>query len=142
MFIFEQTLLDIVFSLYPESETVIFPRDKNGNRSGGFLDIPPKSELGDFAFGTFSLAKVTKLAPPVIAETIAAALREKSDVFKNASILGGYVNFSLTPEAWLRVLAELSIQNKPSNNETVVVDYIGANAGKPLHIGHLCTPSV
>jgi arginyl-tRNA synthetase len=22
------------------------------------------------------------------------------------------------------------------------VDYIGANAGKPLHIGHLCTPSV
>ncbi|MEI6711811.1 MAG: arginine--tRNA ligase [bacterium] len=25
-------------------------------------------------------------------------------------------------------------------NETVIVDYMGANIGKPLHIGHLCTP--
>jgi len=31
---------------------------------------------------------------------------------------------------------------KPGKRETIVVDYIGANAGKPLHIGHLCTPSV
>ena len=25
---------------------------------------------------------------------------------------------------------------------TIIVDYIGANAGKPLHIGHICTPSI
>ena len=36
----------------------------------------------------------------------------------------------------------LSTENKEKKNETVVVDYIGANAGKPLHIGHICTPSV
>jgi arginyl-tRNA synthetase len=23
----------------------------------------------------------------------------------------------------------------------VVIDYIGANVGKPLHIGHMCTPN-
>jgi arginyl-tRNA synthetase len=32
--------------------------------------------------------------------------------------------------------------SKPANQQTIIVDYIGANAGKPLHIGHICTPSI
>ena len=34
------------------------------------------------------------------------------------------------------------MNDKSKKTETIIVDYIGANAGKPLHIGHLCTPSV
>lgn len=56
--------------------------------------------------------------------------------------MGGYVNFFLTNASWMDLFASLSTQGKAANNETVVVDYIGANAGKPLHIGHLCTPSI
>ena len=74
---FEQTLLDIVFSLYPESKSTLSSGSVSSDISVNFLDIPPKPELGDFAFSTFPLAKVTKLAPPVIAEKIAIALRER-----------------------------------------------------------------
>ena len=31
------------------------------------LEIPPKSEMGDFAFPCFKLAKVFRKAPPMIA---------------------------------------------------------------------------
>jgi len=33
-------------------------------------------------------------------------------------------------------------RRESKNNQTIVVDYIGANIGKPLHIWHLCTPSI
>jgi arginyl-tRNA synthetase len=28
-----------------------------------------------------------------------------------------------------------------NKQETIYIDYIGANVGKPLHIGHMCTPT-
>ena len=31
---------------------------------------------------------------------------------------------------------------KVLQKKTIIVDYIGANAGKPLHIAHICTPSI
>ena len=131
MSIIEQILLDIVVEAFPEATnpTIV-------------LDIPPKKELGDFAFNIFPYVKVAQLAPPVIAEKIANALKKHPEYFKDVSIMGGYVNFFLTNTSWMDLFNSLSIENKSSRNETVVVDYIGANAGKPLHIAHLCTPSV
>lgn len=131
MSVIEQILLDIVVSAFPEVSNPTIT-----------LDVPPKKELGDFAFNVFPYAKATRLAPPVIAEKIADELKKHSDHFQNVSIMGGYVNFFLTTQAWMDIFNGLSTTDKPKNNETVVVDYIGANAGKPLHIGHLCTPSV
>jgi arginyl-tRNA synthetase len=131
MSIVEDLLLDIVVSTFPEvSESKII------------LDTPPKKELGDFAFNVFPYAKVTKLAPQIIAEKIAEGLKKHPLSFKEVSIMGGYVNFFLTNEAWMDIFQNLSTEDKTPKNETVVVDYIGANAGKPLHIGHICTPSI
>lgn len=131
MSIVEQILLDIVVWAFPEvtSPTIA-------------LDTPPKKELGDFAFNVFPYAKVTRLAPPAIAEKIAEGLRNRPEYFKDVSIMGGYINFFLTNAAWESIFNELSTANKAPKNETIVVDYIGANAGKPLHIGHICTPSI
>jgi arginyl-tRNA synthetase len=75
--------------------------------------------------------------------------------------IGGYVNLSCTAGVWLDILntilcpviaTEEAIHasettgslrsSRWQKQKTIVVDYIGANAGKPLHIGHLCTPSV
>lgn len=106
------------------------------------LDTPPKKELGDFAFSVFPYTKVVQLAPPVLAERVAEALRARPEYFRDVSIMGGYVNFFLTNTAWMELFASLSTENKPANSETVVVDYIGLNIGKPFHIGHLCVPSI
>jgi arginyl-tRNA synthetase len=56
--------------------------------------------------------------------------------------MGGYVNFRLAPSIWLSILSEHKICSKSARNETVIVDYIGLNIGKPSHIGHLCTPTI
>lgn len=56
--------------------------------------------------------------------------------------MGGYVNFFLTNASWMDIFKNLSTEQKSTKNETVVVDYIGLNIGKPFHIGHLCTPSI
>lgn len=131
MSIVEQILLDIVVSAFPEVSDPIIS-----------LDVPPKKELGDFAFNVFPYTKATRLAPPAIAEKIAEGLRNRPEHFRDVSIMGGYVNFFLTNASWKDLFDALSTENKPAKNETVVVDYIGANAGKPLHIGHICTPSI
>ena len=113
MSIVEQTLLDIVVSLFPEVLNHVIS-----------LDVPPKKELGDFAFNVFPYAKVTKLAPQIIAEKITEELKKNPKYFKEVSIMGGYVNFFLTNESWMDIFNSLSTQNKPANNETIVVDYI------------------
>jgi len=59
----------------------------------------------------------------------------------NVSTIGGYVNFFVDKKLLLEDFINLSIEPKEKKNETIIVDYVGANAGKPLHIGHLCTPS-
>ena len=53
------------------------------------------------------------------------------------------MNFFLTDRVWLSFLLEKEMfSSHRQNGKTVLVDYIGANVGKPLHIGHLCTPSI
>ncbi len=107
------------------------------------LSAPPKPEHGEFCFGVFTLAKPTGKNPAIIAEEIANVLRTDTTYFTQVNTIGGYVNLSCTVGVWIDILSQVNIEwKKESNWETIVVDYIGANAGKPLHIGHLCTPSV
>lgn len=108
------------------------------------LSAPPKPEHGEYCFGVFTLAKPLGKSPNIIAEEIATLLRSDITHFIQVNIIGGYVNFSCTAVVWMDILSTISNPEmvKPGSWKTIVVDYIGANAGKPLHIGHLCTPSV
>ncbi|MDD2693999.1 MAG: arginine--tRNA ligase [Candidatus Gracilibacteria bacterium] len=103
----------------------------------------PKAELGEYCIGVFQLAKPVGKAPNMIAEELATELAKNTEFFVSTNSIGGYVNFFLTDSVWLLLFADLNQSgNKPTNQQTIVVDYIGANIGKPLHIGHLCTPSI
>ena len=42
----------------------------------GLIEIPPKLELGDYAFPCFKLAKLMHKAPPMIAADIAEKIRD------------------------------------------------------------------
>jgi len=125
------------------------------------LSAPPKPEHWEYCFGVFTLAKTLWKSPNIIAEEIATALRSDTDNFTQVNTIGGYVNLSCTAGVWLDILntilcpviaTEEAIHasettgslrsSRWQKQKTIVVDYIGANAGKPLHIGHLCTPSV
>lgn len=125
------------------------------------LSAPPKPEHGEYCFGVFSLAKPLGKSPNIIAEEIATVLQSDIDNFTQVNTIGGYVNLSCTGRVWLDILntilcpviaTEEAIHasettgslrsSRWQKQKTIVVDYIGANAGKPLHIWHLCTPSV
>ena len=106
------------------------------------LSAPPKVEHGEYCFGVFTLAKPLGKSPNQIAEEIATVLRKDTIHFTQINTIGGYVNLSCTASVWMDILSQVENQKQEKKNETIVVDYIGANTGKPLHIGHICTPSI
>lgn len=114
------------------------------------LSNPPKAELWDYAFGCFLLAHDTKKAPPQIALEIKAYFDDHKIEYaeiESMEVAWGYLNFQVSNKAFTNaffeaVKSEEIYANFEKKNETVVVDYIGVNVGKPLHIGHMCTPNI
>lgn len=113
----------------------------------------PKAELGEYCINVFPLAKTAWKAPNIISAEIATELAKHTDIFTSTNATGGYVNFFLTDRVWIDMFQKLPLQreyreagrdfvSEENPQKTIVVDYIGANVGKPLHIGHICTPSI
>jgi arginyl-tRNA synthetase len=104
----------------------------------------PKPELGEYCVNIFPIVKQAGKAPNIISEEVAKELAKSSNTFRSTSATGGYVNFFLADSVWLELFRDIvsGEQVKPGKKGTIVVDYIGANVGKPLHIGHICTPSI
>ena len=61
------------------------------------LEIPPKPELGDYAFPCFSLAKVYKKNPNEIASDSATKIK-KNKYISEIKVIGPYLNFFVNKE--------------------------------------------
>lgn len=63
------------------------------------LEVPKNSDMGDLAFPAFSLARILRKAPQMIAADIA----EKMDTagFEKIEAVGPYINFFLDKKAFL-----------------------------------------
>lgn len=110
-----------------------------------YIEIPPNSEMGDYAFPCFKLAKTLRKAPPAIAEEIKEKI-ELDDNISKLDVAGGYLNFYINKNVLAEtVLEEISKTGEKygSSNEgegkTVLVEYSSPNIAKPFHIGHLRT---
>lgn len=111
------------------------------------IEIPPKSDMGDFAFPCFQLARVMRKAPNMIAEELASKLNKEG--FERIESLGPYVNFFVDKEAFTKnaietVLTEGEDYGKSNIGEgkTVCVEYSSPNIAKPFHVGHLFSTSI
>ena len=101
----------------------------------------PKPELGEYCINIFPIVKSVGKAPNIISQEVADALKKHTDFFVDTNATGGYVNFFLKHTFWQRMFSDiLKEKSHQPKNETIVVDYIGMNVGKPPHIGHICTP--
>ncbi|GAB0174815.1 MAG: arginine--tRNA ligase [Candidatus Altimarinota bacterium] len=102
----------------------------------------PKPELGEYCVNIFPIVKQVGKAPNIISEEVAKELAKHSDIFKNTSATGGYVNFFLSDRVWMEIFSKIGdLNQKDKNGKNAIMEIFSLNVGKPLHIGHLCPTS-
>lgn len=113
----------------------------------GLIEIPPKPEMGDYAFPCFQLAKTLRKSPNAIAEELKGKLCK--DYFEKIENLGPYLNFfvdkaTFTKDTLDKILKEGEDYGRSEigKGKNVVVEFSSPNIAKPFHVGHLFSTSV
>lgn len=107
------------------------------------LTIPPENQEWDYSINVAKLAKPLKRSPNEIAKEITDCLSKRNDVFRLVQVVWAYINLCLTDEEYFQMMDRSAVKTNNNLLEwTIVVDYIWVNIWKPLHIWHICTPSI
>ena len=106
------------------------------------LEQPKNSDMGDIAFPAFSLAKVERKAPQMIAAEIAEKIN--SQAFEKVVATGPYVNFFLDKSAISGAVIKEIIekgadyaQQTEGKEQNITIDLSSPNIAKPFSVGHL-----
>ena len=113
----------------------------------GLIEVPPRPEMGDYAFPCFQLAKVMIKAPNMISGELAENINK--DGFEKVEQLGPYVNFFVDKGVFSKNTIEKVLEegdNYGASNigegKNVCVEYSSPNIAKPFHVGHLFTTAI
>lgn len=109
------------------------------------IEIPPQSNMGDYAFPCFQFSKIFRKAPNMIAQDLASKL-SPDNIVGSVEAVGGYLNFFVNKSEFIKeVLTEVNEKGKDfgasteGNGKTVLVEFSSPNIAKPFHVGHFVT---
>jgi len=128
---------DVIIKVIVE-ETIL-----NENEVGSLIEIPPKPEMGDFAFPCFGLAKSGKRPPVEIARELAGKFMVNlPKEIERVDVDGAYVNFFVDKKIFTgEVLGKVKEKGfgrlSLGKGRKVGVEYPSPNTNKALHVGHL-----
>ena len=113
------------------------------SRAAVAVEPPRDPAHGDLAINAaMVLAKPAGTNPRALAEALVAEL-SKLPLVESASIAGpGFINLTLSREAWLAELAAIATlggdygRSTLGGGSTVNVEYVSANPTGPMHMGH------
>lgn len=108
----------------------------------GLIEVPTNSEFGDLAFPVFSLAKVYRQAPNIIAEELIAKMDKSA--FESVTAIGPYINFKMIRHNVSNTVLQNVLKEQENygfqdigGGGNVPVDMSSPNIAKPMSMGHL-----
>ncbi len=111
--------------------------------AGKIIEAPRDPQWGDYAFPCFSLAKIKRKAPQVLAKEIAPKFQPVG-LLAHCTPEGAYLNFRIRREAWAEIVlrrifseGENYGQSREGIGKNVLVEFSSPNIAKPFHVGHL-----
>ena len=107
------------------------------------VDVPGDPSHGDFACSiALALAKPAKMKPRDIAVALQGKLAADADFAKTEVAGPGFVNMTMSPTFWHRLIAfilkdgKVYGRNGVGHGAKVNVEYVSANPTGPMHVGH------
>ncbi|MDQ5951757.1 MAG: arginyl-tRNA synthetase [Patescibacteria group bacterium] len=122
------------------------------------VENPAQPEFGDYAtsvaLSIFSEHKTSAefaalySSPRAVADTLVEEIKNLTNesgtqMFSKIEVAGpGFINFTLAPQYLLQFAQQLvthqaKLPTAPKSFGSVIIEYLGPNTNKPLHIGHL-----
>jgi arginyl-tRNA synthetase len=106
------------------------------------IEKPKNQELGDLAFPCFTLAKLKRKSPNLIAEELSKKIH--SPIFEKVEVVGAYLNLFLNKKTASEKVVNDIISRKGNygaltfgNGGAVTIDMSSPNIAKPFSMGHL-----
>ncbi|OWY23408.1 arginine--tRNA ligase [Sphingobacteriales bacterium UPWRP_1] len=105
------------------------------------INETPKNFTGSFTVVIFPYVKIARKNPLQTGTEIGSYLKENLPVIEDFNVVQGFVNLVLGNDFWLREFTRLAnnphFGQLPASGKKIVLEYIGPNTNKPLHLGHI-----